>query len=504
MWYLYHRLGIQSNVVVAAQYASVDTSRRLSKPVVLNALRAVVEAQPQLRIVGVPTPAVKKGNLNLSIAMLQSIDLESCVEFVDDATHSGITAEILERAHNEWEFLNPDRPWFKLVVVGQDTVVFIYHHLVADGTSGSIFHREFLAALNSMASSAGPDTPGSSGGSSPWVVHADPSTSKIAPSIYDIGAKARELGKPWNPSMLLALWPVFVFWVIQLFFSSHFVFSDLPDAKPHLASVTGVADESQRIVSKTILGRIPATKMKKVLAACRANGTTFTPLLNVMIMLTLVNDYYPQATYGASRISTDIRRRLPPSLVERELDTIGNRAGGMGHIEWVQKYRRLVKKGSDLDKLGDKTEGTSLDAPGIWELARSNKKWIEDTMESSCRGLQTHQASGPDLDYFVTNVLPMVGLVSRATFLVSNTGSFLPRQGEIEGHESGCWRVVDLVFSAAPTNGHLGSRGPVFNVAGVKGGDTTVAAGWEEGVASRELVQGVLDATLARIDALVA
>lgn len=102
-----------------------------------------------MHVVGVATSAAKKGSLGLSIAMLHSKDLEYCVEFVDDPARSGITAEIVQRDHNEWPCLEPDRPWFKLPVVGQNTVVFVYYHVVGDGTSGYVFHREFHTALNS-------------------------------------------------------------------------------------------------------------------------------------------------------------------------------------------------------------------------------------------------------------------------------------------------------------------------------------------------------------------
>lgn len=74
MWYLYHRLGIQSNIVVAAEYArnknkgsgndsdgdDDDDEFRLSRPAVLNALRTVVEANAGLRLVGVATPVAAK------------------------------------------------------------------------------------------------------------------------------------------------------------------------------------------------------------------------------------------------------------------------------------------------------------------------------------------------------------------------------------------------------------------------------------------------------------
>lgn len=151
------------------------------------------------------------------------------------------------------------------------------------------------------------------------------------------------------------------------------MFSGLPEARRHLTSVTATADESQRTVSRTIVGRILAAKTEKVLAACRSNGTIFTLFLDTMIMLTLANDIYPGVSYRASRVAFDFRSRLPASLAGPEFKVMENRVGSCSQIERMEKYRRFVGRNRGPDKPGEKAKDT-LDAKGIWELARSCKQ----------------------------------------------------------------------------------------------------------------------------------
>ena len=49
----------------------------------------------------------------------------------------------------------------------------------------------------------------------------------------------------------------------------------------------------------------------------------------------------------------------------------------------------------------------------------------------------------------------------------------------------------------------MGTRGFIFHVAGVKGGNTTIVTGWEDGMASEDLARRTIEGTLARIVAMV-
>jgi hypothetical protein len=298
MFYLYHRLGLWSNVVVAAKYAHAD-GQRLTKTRVLEALKAVVEAQPQLRTTGVPVLSAQEGRTELRIGLLHAIDIEACVESVESSSDGEITASLIERVHNEWSFIEPDQPHFKVLVIDLKSVVFVFHHLVGDRISGNIFHKAFFQALNSRARH---ESRGEPEGSSRWIVQSDPATTQLPVSFLDIWRQANTLGKPWGPSMLELLWIALYAIAHQWLFGKRYFFDEFPGLKfPFPANPTAVAGESQRTVTNNIVSRIPAATMKKALEVCRSEGVTFTALLNTVVMATLAEDIYPKATYGSSR-----------------------------------------------------------------------------------------------------------------------------------------------------------------------------------------------------------
>lgn len=506
MFYIYHRLGIQSNILIAATYDNKNNgSRPLTKPAVLGALQTVVEKQAMMRAVGVMTPSPKKGNHRLHVALLHSIDLETCVDFIDDPEDRGVTPEIIERAHNAWDYATnePDKPWFKLMVVGGRHIVFVYHHFVADGMSGYVFHREFLTALNSQPSS--PPAKRS------WVVGADPAVSNVPAGEIELYEKAIALGKPWGASTLEVLWVFFTFWFMNLLFGSRFVFSKLPPSKPILQSPTAIVkDDAQKTVSRSSIARIPADTVRKLIKACRANETTFTPLLITMLLVTQGKDYNPDATYGAPRISANIWQHLPKVLTEGGVKstagTMMNCSSGVGKIERIDQYRKADRtvRGA-VDKLGERP-AYELDSKEIWRLSKRNKAWITDTTDYSMRAMMTGGGIGLDLEDFVSKSMPLIGVGLSPTFLVSNVGPFSPEANGVDASKlgSGEWSISDLIFSAAPTNGRQGTHGPIFSVAGLKGGDTVITASYEDGVLEREAAQEILDATVARLEALVA
>lgn len=480
-----HQHGLQSNLVVAASYAK--DGDRLSKPRVLEALRVTMEAQPALRTVGVHTPSQRKGKTALSFAILHSVDLETCVEFREDV-EPGYTSQIVEDLHNEWDFTQPNRPWFKLVVVGQKDVYLVYHHTIADGMSGYIFHRTFLDALNSQV-----EVPTRT----PWISTVDPESVQVRPYLQVQTEKAKEMGKPWGSRFFETFWPVLVFAILGFFVPKCLMFADLPTPKRPVIKQPGKPVESarDRVQTRVIVDRIPKATVKKMLAKCRENGTTLTSLWQTASMIALTSDFWPDCWLAGNRIATDVRFRLPEVLLEEDRNAMCNRGGGITQMESASKYRKVVKK--SLDKNGEEME--VLDVEEAWELARAYKKWIVESHDVNIRTMATVGPQGVDLDDYVKNVFPALGTMLRPTILLSNLG---PLSANAEG-DGASWRFVDAVFSAAPTHGELGSRPPIYSLAGVKGGDLMMVSGWQEGIASQALAEGMFKATMSRIEVMI-
>ncbi|KAH6251160.1 hypothetical protein HBI40_253400 [Parastagonospora nodorum] len=161
MFYTQHRLGGQSNILISAHYTKVtpDGSGKLSDEAVFASVRQVLNTYPELALIGVPVVPPGEAKHKLHLAALHEIDLEECVEFRDDEAPR-ITTENIEALHNEWDLTsekpNPRKPWWKVVVLGRQEVALVAHHLVCDGRFGTMFHSEFLKALNAWAPSEKP------------------------------------------------------------------------------------------------------------------------------------------------------------------------------------------------------------------------------------------------------------------------------------------------------------------------------------------------------------
>ncbi|KAK7427382.1 hypothetical protein QQZ08_006151 [Neonectria magnoliae] len=485
MCYLYHRLGICSNVVISAQYLNAN-GHQLTRPAIIAALRVVVEAHPALWHVFVRRPSSNKGRHGLHTATLRVLDLEQCIEYLDDGDDVGITSEILERLHNEWLWTaeEPDRPWWKLVVKGRN-IVFDFHHSIGDGISGVVFHREFLAALNSTsASKLGVEHPQNT------ILYAnDNAQIPLEPTEVWTG----------KPSIIEMVWTQLVYWALKLFYGTSRIYGNLPPSKPCLASATAVAEPPQRTVTCISSYRIPAAKMSQIIAACRSNQTTFTPLLLTMLTIVLGTEYYPEAKIGFSRYAIDLRPQLPMSRIGGGTSngTIVNASANGNHWHKLGPFRSVVTQ-------NNKETGLSLDSKAVWDRVRDYKQEMTHCVAGKAmRSWMGVTLMGPDLEDVVNSAFPTIGRLLNPTYFVSNVGAFFGNTTGDEGEHAGPWRIEDMQFSSGAVNGTQGTHGAIFHVAGVKGGDTVINATYEDGIVTREMAEGILERVVAGIYSIV-
>ncbi|UNI22189.1 hypothetical protein JDV02_008100 [Purpureocillium takamizusanense] len=486
MFYTFHRHGIQSNILVSARYVC-GGRRQLSKCIVYQALASVIKTHPVLRVIGIQRPSPRPGKHRLFRAVLHNIDLDACVEFVADDRGHGVTSATLENAHNSWDWTDDEArtPWWKLIVVGGEHVVFVYHHLVGDGISGVTFHREFLAALNSVVSATTDSGTGPPGN----VAYSPSTTLHFPPEATDIATA--------TPSILRLVWNYLIWWLLRLFLRKRLLFGDLPPPRPYSQSVVAVPSSGDRTITRIVTCRIPAAKVRRIISACREHQTTFTPLLVTVFNVTLSTDFYPNALVGASRVAIDLRSHLPlqeagalaPSGI------IMNAAAAAVQLHWLPSYRQNRAK--------DHQGGLSSNHETIWRLAQNYKKGMSSGLNGCIRDWIASKLVGPDLEDFTETSLPMIGHMVGDTYLVSNLGSIAGRQqGVRAGDGEQGWAIDEMQFSAAATNGHAGSRSITLNIVGVAGGDTLINASFEDGMMRKEVVDAILDRTMMRIDQL--
>ncbi|KAF7554566.1 hypothetical protein G7046_g6791 [Stylonectria norvegica] len=333
---------------------------------------------------------LKAANGELDFSMIALADISS------DGGYSPLHDSARVEYVHPSVFPPAEHPMTVYVLGGRD-VVFVYHHLVGDGMSGMAFHRTFLRALNTLSRDG--------------------------------------LGE------LEALEPV-----------DAATTEILPPSKPYFKSITEVAPPEERTVSRISSTRIASARMEAILAACRANGTTFTPLLVVMLTATMATDIFPKAKIACSRYAYDIRPHIRmPQLdgIERADGVVTNAAFNGTHIHWLKPFRALV---------GGTGKATTVDAAAAWQLVRDYKQKMNDYMPGpGMRSWIGCEMMGPNLEDMVNQAYPAVGPMMDTTFMVTNVGALAPGSDLDRSAEETAWRIDDVQFSVAPTNGTVGN-----------------------------------------------
>ncbi|KAH7169917.1 alcohol acetyltransferase [Dactylonectria macrodidyma] len=488
MFYIQHRVGAQSNILLSAHYTSTSEAgpKSLPREAVYSAVRSVITEYPELSLIGLAEPLDSKGRHELRVAALHEIDLETCIEF-RDTDEPKITPKALECLHNEWnwtdEQFNPRQPWWKVVVLGGQQVVFVYHHLVCDGRFSQMFQRQFLIGLNSFDE------------------HQEPS-SKIIKIDSEAVRLEPEMEKFWTStvSVFLFLHVFLSSMLIRLFLGSRLLFANVPRAKPHGKSALVEALPEELTKTRIATLRISSAKMQRIISACRERKATFAPLLLSMMLCTLALDYYPKAMVGISNCALDLRPLYPRGTESPRSAQFLQQAGGHRKFIWLERCRRIFyhQEWSQNDDV--KAPAPKVDADAAWQLVREYRAALAKGFETDpSPHIQTVQAGNnvsTDLEEMKKSYFPVLGNHMNNSIQLSNLGVFATEAN------SGPWKIDDMSFSAATVNGNI-SYNISLNVVGVEGGDTVVNASYEDGILTEDMVYGVLETTFERIEAIL-
>lgn len=480
--HLFHDLGVQSNVLVCAEYNK--DSQILTQPKVIEALAKVVNDQPALSVIGVSRPSEKKeGNHRLWEARLPVLRIQDCVDFLNIPGDVDLS-QVFEKAHNQWfDTKDMSKPWWKLLVVNDRYTIFIYHHSIGDGLSGYAFHRSFLAALNSNEASLGSESAVME--EDVFIIHQPPKMP--TPSPFDqIDEKL---------SWLYVIYGLLFWTILRLVVNQkYFIFSDAVFSKEY-PTLSKPFPTAERTRTKAELLRIDGVTMARCLVECRKYNTSFTALLHTLIQVTLAADIYPEAKFGFSRLAVNLR---PLLRVDPGRDVFTNAVSAYYRTQRLVKYRACAKVPLS-PRESESNHSISLDAPAVWELAKAYKQDLNNSMYKSGTVMQ---------DFLVCKILDGDmedvsfyghGLYQNNSFLISNLGVFEPREDMVDGG----WSVKEVAFSAAAIRATLSDFGVVFDVASANGGDCLISATYEEGVLKDEMVKEVLRAVLARLNLLI-
>lgn len=155
-----HYLGFYNNVGLTATYSHPSSTTPLST-LIFQALRTVIQQHSILSAI-----PLAEDSQTPYFARLPTIDLRTCVRFVErknfplapDSDDEELDALVSEEHNKDFKSQVGERPFWSLIVLhvpGSTThfsASWIFHHGLADGTSGLVFHQSLLAALQSHAS----------------------------------------------------------------------------------------------------------------------------------------------------------------------------------------------------------------------------------------------------------------------------------------------------------------------------------------------------------------
>lgn len=495
---VYSKLNAHSNVILAATY-SRERNGHLEKDLLFRALREVIEKHPALSLVMHDEPSkVKQGDHRSWEARLKTINLSECVSFLEgfDTSCNGLQ-KLLEQSHNEWfDVQDKTKPLWKLVVVNKSHVVFVFHHFIADGSSGVNFHHGLLSALNHELE----DNKGSS------IVPAT-STSPVIPiSSAHLPPRGLDLlTEQFSYYMILhsLLNMIHMFLLRFIIPRKYWLFPEV-DFDRSLPSARQPSSKTQYPVTKVQRLYLNPTTLVSCLQLCRDNSVSFTALLYTLISITLAVDIYPEAKISNSNTQISLRRFVQGKKKDFADECMTNITSGFFYRPWLAAYRAAEVTAEESSTSPNDSlrirQARTISPSVFWDLARKYKNDLDTrlVMPRSRTSpvvqdvLSLSRLMPADEEPFADAIFSTMRTVLPNCFSLSNLGAVTPNR------TIGSWTISGMEFSVAAYGTGVG---PVlyFAVISVKGGACVVNVDYQEGIIEDEVVNRVISGVEKRL-----
>lgn len=385
---------------------------------------------------------------------LPSLDLSQIVrwETVHHATNRDDALQrILEKRHSTlWPNIG-QQPGYEVIVLRSDSgvsstkdegavvdIVFAWHHAMADGTSGAIFQRTLLDALNKPAP-----------------------LSSFSPSTHILTLNRMELLPPQEALINFSVsWPFF-FKTLWTTFAPSFL---RPSAEKFW---TGAPITSEKISTRLRLFTFSPAITSAILAQTKKHSTTPTPLLHILVAQSLANRV-PEAIGAGFKSTTPIslRRLVPPSSNINPDTALANIITAADHTFPASTINKLRSNHTDEEQIW------ALTAVLGAELKAKVASLPGDDMVGLLSWITDHHK----------RLLDKVGKPRETTWEISNVGAV-----DMAGSE-GEWKVDRMVFSQS---GSVAGLALNVNVVAVKGAELAVTLTWQKGILEEDVVAGV-------------
>ena len=437
-----HFQGVYRCIAVTANYSTTLHTIPL-EVLIESALRKVILRHPVL-CVGIIHEKTEKP----AFVRLDSIDLSTCIEYQNVVAstqdeYNAALEKILESQHSQrWPNLHRQPPWKVIVIQAELTpslkptfdIVFAYHHALADGLSGLLFHQSLLEFLNTteLSGRLGP-------------VFAVPEDLTLPPPIE------KQYRFKFSIPITIKEW-----WT-----DAKSTWLKWPGKSSFWTSTPSSIQNIELYTSRTKIVTIGALQLASILSACARQNATLTGLLHGIIVASL-----------ASHVPEARELKAGPAYSLRHLAKRSYR-GEMGVYSWgfaIPYPAELVSR-----IRSSKTDSELSNQ--IWDVARDFSASVATELDRLSKG--HFIATIPYLRNLHGALYAPVGKPRYETFEVSNLGAFKNRDHEEK------WKIEKMVFSQSGMG-----VGPAvsFNVVSVAGGPLTVCATWLQGAIEERLV----------------
>ncbi|CZR55569.1 uncharacterized protein PAC_05457 [Phialocephala subalpina] len=438
-----HNLGYYRCVANTVKYRTNATNIQLLFSIIETAVAKVVLRHPAL-CCGI----INEDKDDPAFIQLESIDLSSCIKYYKpdpELTEEDGIVRVLEYQHRQlWPNLD-SQPGWKVIIIptkrlpGEKSpafdAVFAFHHALADGLSGLVFHRSMLEALNESSL-----------------------CSELSNHILKV-PRPIELAPAVEQAVNFQISWIFFFKAIWNEFRPRWLF---PDSAPPFTGAICLLDPIERYESRVKVIAIPSNLVESILAACREQKATVTGFLHGLILTSLAT-HVPEAASFSSVTPYSLRHLTGLSLNEG----MGTQLSALSLKHSPEVLSRIRSAHTPRELMGE-----------IWDIARSFRK----DMAAELAGLPNDNLIG--MLPYVSSIHQMfqgrLGKPRSDTYEVSNIGTI---NNAVPGAK---WRIDRTIFSQSGMG-----TGPSmsFNVASVAGGPLTISVTWLDGDSDSKLVE---------------
>ena len=456
-----HDLSFHNSVTIVGNYAATD-GQAITLDLLRAALQRVVDRHPAL------TATVREADTETPyFETLPEIDVDQVVklEVVPKGSDCMNWTEGLLSRENSNGFTGGRLPLWRTTVLDHQecthshyqSVVFTYHHVIADGMSGLAAHASILEALNTVSDGVGLQE------TCKRIIKITPKA--LLPSMDTIfgwstaqGASLARWILSWTPFARSRSWS---------------------QSRPKLWA--GCPHNFQKpIITMHKALVLSSERTKRLVKRCDFESTTINPFFQALVGAVLL-ETFPAAGALRCACAMEIRRFIPVQF------HISNYDMGLWISSWHENYIKADLKA---------TPGRVDSKPGAempWEQARRSRHRIEQELAKGASDLETEYVKG-SVQGFMSSLPKMEGQPRENSYSIINLGAFKPPPSA-----SATWRLSGLQFSQSA---HANGSALQLGIVTLYGGELCMTVNWQKGIVDEADVDRIRSTLQHRLEAI--